>query len=110
MKELKLGLLYVFCMFLGVLCLTQSVNADNTIVTQGKSEVELTLKKGEPKKKTDDKDNVYTPDKAKPIKILPQTGEVIKTFMYMMVGLSLMLFFMGIVINRTNRNYIRWEY
>ncbi|MEG0285814.1 MAG: LPXTG cell wall anchor domain-containing protein [Vagococcus sp.] len=74
------------------------------------TKTEIEIKKGPDKVITKDEETIYEPSEPKPIRILPQTGEIITTFIYVIVGLSLLIFLIGILINRMTREYIRWEY
>lgn len=71
------------------------------------TEVNILLEKGTvPKKKVP----IYTPKKAEQIKILPQTGEIITAFIYVILGLSVVLFLLGLVVIKMNSNQLSWEY
>jgi len=65
------------------------------------------------KSTTDDgspkKEPIYTPKKSEPVRILPQTGEILKSFLFILIGLSILLFCISIVINRTNTKIMNWE-
>lgn len=107
MKIFKIGcLVALFVSFLVVIPTVASA-ANNDA-----SKVELTLKEGKKiiDDKGDDKDNIYTPKPAKIVKVLPTTGEVITSFIYIILGLSVLLFLFGIFIIKMTNNDIRWEY
>lgn len=60
--------------------------------------------------KTDDQDTIYTPNEPSPVRVLPNTGELITSFIYMIVGLSFLLFIFGLLVIRMIQEDIRWDY
>lgn len=115
MKSLKVFLISQLLM-LSIVLLPGIASADEGTVlqkggTDGNTITEVTLEgEKKPVKPDEKKEPIYKPDPAKPVKILPNTGEVITTFMYMVIGLSILLLFLGMYINTITRNFIRWEY
>ena len=74
---------------------------------------EIILKKGtDGTTENEKKETIYTPDEAKPVRILPETGEILTSFIYIIIGLSVLLFILGIMISRIiySNNEFRWEY
>ena len=78
---------------------TQAVSSSEKIQ---RSEIGIELLKSNPEDKDDDEDKetIYTPDDPRPIRVLPDTGEIISSFLYMILGLSILLFLFGVLINR----------
>lgn len=74
------------------------------------SKVEITLKEGKKVIDDKDKDNIYKPKPAEIVRVLPTTGEVITSFIYIIIGLSLLVFIFGMLIVRMTNNDIRWDY
>ncbi len=103
------GLLVIFMFFPSDFTLANSnqVNGKWTDV-----EIEILESKDDGKKDDDviDKETVYTPSEPIPRRILPDTGEIITSFIYILIGLSLLLFLFGLLISRMIQNDIRWDY
>ena len=74
------------------------------------NDVEVNINKTEPSKEVDKTEPIYTPKDPVPVKILPQTGEIIASFMYIMIGLSILLFITGLIVNKVNTVDVRWDY
>lgn len=108
MKYLKISCVTILLMTL-FLFLPNVVTAESN---NNESKTEVTLKKSgkidkvKPKKEI----NIYETKQPKEVKLLPKTGEIITTFMYMIIGLSFLLFIMGLLISKVTRNDVRWEY
>lgn len=102
----------IFVLLLSLIMIVPVLVQGETVADSKKTEVEIVLNKGKiPDTKGDeDKPTIYTPKKAVPVKVLPSTGEVVTSFIYIIIGLSLVLFLLGIVISRLGHNDIRWEY
>lgn len=49
-------------------------------------------------------DHIYSTAPAKPVNLLPQTGEIVTSFIIMIIGLSVLLFVLGIYINKSITN------
>lgn len=56
------------------------------------------------------KEPIYTPDSPKIVQILPQTGEILTSFMYSVIGLSLLIFFSGLFFNKYIIKNMNWRY
>jgi len=64
---------------------------------------DIILKQGEVDKDKDkdkDKDNMYKPKDPEYIKKLPQTGEIISSFIFIMIGFSIILFISLLLIDK----------
>ncbi|MBO0476476.1 hypothetical protein DOK76_05295 [Vagococcus sp. DIV0080] len=57
-----------------------------------------------------EKDTIYTPTPAVPVRRLPDTGEIITSFVYIIIGLSLILFIFSLAVVKLLKNDMRWEY
>lgn len=105
MKLLRLGCL--FTLLVSFLFLAPTILSAEA---KESSKVEITLKEGKKAIDDKDKDNIYTPKPAEIVRILPTTGEVITSFIYIIIGLSLLVFIFGMLIVRMINNDVRWEY
>lgn len=74
------------------------------------NDVEVIIDKSNDSEETVKKEPIYKPKDPVPVKILPQTGEVIASFMYIMIGLSILLFITGLLVNKINTIDVRWDY
>lgn len=108
MKYLKIScvaaVLMTFFLFLPNVVTAESSNNET------KTEIILNKSKEIDKKKPKPGVTIYETKPPKEVNLLPKTGEVITTFMYMIIGLSFLLFIMGLLVNRATRNDVRWEY
>lgn len=79
------------------------------IETQTEIKIEQSELKGD---RPESNDNLYKPNDPIPVQLLPQTGEIVLSFVYIMIGLSLLIFVLGIFINKMYMNTIevRWDY
>lgn len=78
-----------------------------------KTEVEIEISKSsmdEDENNSIDKETIYTPVEPTPLRVLPNTGEVIVSFIYIIIGLSIMLFLFGLLVSRLIQNDVRWDY
>jgi len=81
--------------------------------TSEKTEVEIEISKSsmdEEDDKSIDKETIYTPAEPTPLRVLPNTGEVITSFVYIIIGLSIILFLFGLLVSRLIQNDVRWDY
>ena len=88
---------------------TFSLTANGVEQPEQKTDVEVNITYTSEEKEPPEKGNIFDPDEAKPVKILPSTGEVLTTFVYVIIGLSILTFVLGILINRTIKLDIEWE-
>lgn len=65
-----------------------------------KSDVEVNLKRSIYISSEDKKEPIYTSKSPKNITVLPQTGEIISSFIIILIGLLILLFIVGIQINK----------
>lgn len=102
-KNSAFFLLLIFSFFISVSTSSYAVEQEKDI------DISLKIIKGETSVKppTDDKDNNYKPSEPQEIKkLLPQTGETILSFMFVLIGVSIMLIIVGIVtLRRTIGTY-----
>lgn len=78
-----------------------------------KTEVEIEISKSSMDEDEDsgiDKETIYTPVEPTPLRVLPNTGEVIVSFIYIIIGLSIILFLFGLLVSRLIQNDVRWDY
>lgn len=70
-----------------------------TTFASEETEVNIHLKKGadEP---IDKKEPIYTPKKPVDVTFLPQTSEILNSFIFIIIGLSILLFIIGIIMNK----------
>lgn len=106
--------LRIIFLALGLLAVTillplnfDSVYAKQNVETE--IEVNLSKSKEEDQGKDEDKDTIYKPEEPVPVRVLPNTGEIITSFIYILIGLSLILFLFGLFVSRMIQNDIRWE-
>lgn len=104
MKYLKLAfnILFVFVFIFGGSYISFANNKD--------SKVDIQITQTSTSDKEKEKETIYTPQKATPIKLLPQTGEILTSFMLIIIGLSILVFILGILVSRLTIKDIRLEY
>lgn len=104
--------LRIIFLALGLLVVTTllPLNFDSVYAKQNvETEVEVNLSKSKEEDQEEDKDTIYTPEEPVPVRVLPNTGEIITSFIYILIGLSLILFLFGLFVSRMIQNDIRWE-
>ncbi|MGX7024900.1 hypothetical protein [Vagococcus hydrophili] len=107
MKLFKLSCLVLLFISLS-LAVPSLVSANDDHKTQ--AEVILKKTKDSEPKPTKPKESIYTPEKAKPVRFLPQTGEIVASFMYIIIGLCFLIFILGMLMNRATKIDVRWDY
>lgn len=74
------------------------------------NDVEVNINKADSSKEVEKKELIYRPKDPVSVKMLPQTGEIVASFMYIMIGLSILLFITGLIVNKVNTIDVRWDY
>ena len=102
----------IFLVLISLIVLVPVVAQASTTMDSKETGVQVILDRGKlaDTEGDEDKPTVYTPKKASPVKVLPSTGEVVTSFIYIIIGLSFVLFILGIVISRLGHDNVRWEY
>lgn len=94
-----------------VIIMLPSGNVEASVDDTNEKKTDIEVRIIETKESTSDtKETIYTPKKAVPVRILPNTGEIITTFIYIIIGLSFLFFFVGLLLNRILYKEIRWDY
>ena len=112
MKLFKFYFAAGFLLLLSIIApLVQVQAVSKVVVTNQKTEVGVELQKSSIDVIDEDKEKetIYTPDDPRPIRVLPDTGEIITSFMYVILGLSILLFLFGLLVNRLIENDVRWD-
>jgi len=89
-----------------------SLGTTNTFANENKTDTEMNvlLDKGSPQKdEIKDKVTNYKPTPAEYIKKLPQTGEVITSFVIIITGFSILLFILLLLFNKYTY-YNEWRF
>lgn len=101
-------LLFTMIFFFPIVTFATVDKIDNT---DRVTEADVIIEKKENEKEVEqDKETIYTPKKAVPLRVLPNTGEVLMSFIYIIVGLSVLIFIFGVIVSKTIHDEIRWEY
>jgi len=84
----------------------------NTYANESKADTEMNVLLEKGSNKTDDtkdKDTNYKPTPAEYVKKLPQTGEIITSFLIIMIGFSILLFILLLLFNKYTY-YNEWRF
>lgn len=103
MKHPIIKIIEIFCLILIPLAFSTTVSANTNNEKQTNVDIEINGKSNIKNGKQ------YETNKPKEVGLLPQTGEVVVTFITSLIGLSLLLFVTIIYINKSYINYLRWE-
>lgn len=96
-----------------ILLLITFVSTNNVLASNFDEDTEanVSLKKSDSNTETNNnKKPIYTTSTPKKVDLLPQTGEILASFMYVMIGLSLLIFIIGLIFNKYSMNNIEWSY
>lgn len=88
-----------------------------TVITQAevkseerRTDVGVEFETGYDESSSDSKESVYKPQEKLPSQnILPQTGEVITSLIVMLIGVSLLIFILGVIVLKQFYEEISWE-